>query len=78
MNLQTFITLLVVGLLVGLVMTLAGKNKKTGLPVNLVVASAGAFLGWFVFHQISRTAIEVLFAIGGGLLLLWLIGLIKK
>lgn len=78
MNLQTCLTLLVVGGIVGLVMTLTGHNKKTGLPVNLVVAVAGAFLGWFVYHQVSRTAIEVLFAIGGGLLLLWLVGLIKK
>jgi uncharacterized membrane protein YeaQ/YmgE (transglycosylase-associated protein family) len=78
MTLQTFFTLLVIGGLVGLCMTLAGKNKKTGMAVNLVVAAAGAFLGWFVFHQISRTAIEVLFAIGGGLLLLWLVSRLKK
>ena len=78
MNLQTCITLIVIGVVVGVVLTLAGKNKKTGLPINLVITVAGAFLGWFVYHQISHTAIEVLFAIGGGLLLLWFVGLLKK
>ncbi len=78
MSLQTFVTLLVIGILVGLTVTLTGQNKKAGLPVNLVIGAAGSFLGWFVYHQISRTAIEVLFAIGGSLLLLWLIRLIKK
>lgn len=78
MSLQTALTLVFVGLVVGLVTTLAGKNKRTGLAVNMVIAVAGAFLGWFVYHHINRTAIEVLFAIGGGLFLLWLIGLLKK
>lgn len=78
MNLQTFVTLLAVGSLVGLVMTLAGKSKKAGLAVNLVVGAAGAFLGWFVFHQINRGVLEVLFAVGASVLLLWLLGLIKK
>ena len=78
MTLQTFTTLLVVGGLVGMTTTLSGRNKKTGLLVNLLIAAGGAFLGWFVFHQINRAVIEVVFAIGGGLLLLWLLGLIKK
>lgn len=78
MNLQTFFTLLVVGGLTGLFASLGGKAKKTGLPVNLVVAVAGAFLGWFVFTQVSRMALMVLCAIGGGLLLLWFVRLVKK
>jgi len=78
MNLQTFITLLVVGAIVGLVATLTGKSAKTQLPVNLVVSIAGAFLGWFVFTEVSRTALQVLFAIGGSLVLLWLVRVIKK
>lgn len=78
MTLQIFITLLVVGALVGLVATLTGKAAKTQLPLNLVVSIAGAFLGWFVFTEVSRTALQVLFAIGGSLVLLWLVRLIKK
>jgi uncharacterized membrane protein YeaQ/YmgE (transglycosylase-associated protein family) len=78
MNLQTFLTVLVIGALVGVVATLSGKNAKSGLVVNLVVAAAGSFLGWLLFGEISRTALQVLFAIGGSLVLLWLIRLIKK
>jgi uncharacterized membrane protein YeaQ/YmgE (transglycosylase-associated protein family) len=78
MTLQTFLTLLVVGSVVGLVSTLTGKAAKTQLPLNLIVAIAGAFLGWFVFNEISRTALQVLFAIGGSLVLLWAVRLIKK
>lgn len=78
MNLQTFLTLLVVGSLVGLISTFAGKSAKTQLPLNLAVAIAGAFVGWFVFTEVSRTALQVLFAIGGSLVLLWLVRVIKK
>jgi uncharacterized membrane protein YeaQ/YmgE (transglycosylase-associated protein family) len=77
MNLQTFFTLLVIGGLVGLFSTLVNKGKPA-LPVALIVACAGAFLGWFVFNEVSRTALQVLFAIGGALLLLWLTRQIKK
>jgi uncharacterized membrane protein YeaQ/YmgE (transglycosylase-associated protein family) len=78
MTLQTFITLLVVGALTGAVVALTGKGSKTQLALSLVVAIAGAFLGWFVFTEVSRTALQVLFAIGGSLVLLWLVRVIKK
>lgn len=78
MTFQTFLTLLLVGTLVGLVMTLAGKGKRAGLLVNLVVGAAGSFLGWFVYHHINRIVIELLFAIGASILLLRLVGLVKK
>lgn len=78
MTTQTFVTLLVTGLLTGLVATLAGKSAKTRLALNLVVAVVGAFLGWFILRQISGVAIMIGFAIGGGLLLLWLVRVIKK
>lgn len=78
MTLQIFLTLLVVGALTGLVVTVTGKAAKTQLPLNLAVAIAGAFVGWFVFTEVSRTALQVLFAIGGSLVLLWLVRVIKK
>lgn len=78
MTLQLFLTLLVVGAVTGLVATLSGKAAKTRLSLNLVVSIAGAFLGWFVFTEVSRAALQVLFAIGGSLVLLWLVRLIKK
>ena len=78
MTLQLFLTLLVVGAVVGLVASFAGKNKTSGLPVNLVLGIAGAFIGWFVFTEVSRTALLVLFSIGGSLSLLWLVRALKK
>lgn len=77
MSLQTFVTLLVIGCLVGLFSALVNKGKPA-FPVALAVAVAGTFLGWLVFNQVSRAALQVLFAIGGALLLLWLARLIKK
>lgn len=78
MTLQTFLTLLVVGAVIGAAASLPGKNAKTGLPLNLVLAVAGAFLGWFVFTEMNRAALQVLFAIGGSLVLLWIARLSKK
>ena len=78
MNLQTFFTLLIVGAIVGLVASFTGKGKAAGLPVNLVVSVAGAFIGWFVFTEVSRTALMVLFSIGGSLALLWFVRALKK
>jgi uncharacterized membrane protein YeaQ/YmgE (transglycosylase-associated protein family) len=78
MTLQLFLTLIVTGALTGLVATFTGKSGKTQLPLNLLLAILGAFLGWFVFNEVSRTALQVLFAIGGSLVLLWLVRVIKK
>ena len=78
MNLPTFITLLVVGLIVGVVAKLVGKSSKFPLPVNLGASIAGAFLGWWVLRQINPTAIQVGFALGGSLTLLLLLRILKK
>ncbi len=78
MNLQLFLTLLVVGASVGLAVTFFGKHPSAGLVVNVVVSAAGAFLGWFVFTAVSRTALLVLFAIGGSLALLAAVRALKK
>lgn len=77
MTLQIFITLVVIGVVVGLVSVLTGKGTKATAPVHLVAAIAGAFLGWFVFTEVSRAALQVLFAIGGSAAVLWLVRLIK-
>lgn len=78
MTLSLFLTLLVVGALVGLAVTFFGRHKALGLPVNLTVSVAGSFLGWFVFTAVSRTALLVLFAIGGSLALLAAVRALKK
>ena len=78
MNLPTFITLLVVGVIVGFVATLVGKGPKRSLPFNLGVSTAGAFLGWWVLRQINPVAIQAGFALGGSVTLLVLLRALKK
>ncbi|HTJ79451.1 MAG TPA: hypothetical protein VL357_10695 [Rariglobus sp.] len=78
MSLQTAISLLVIGLLAGGIATLILKRKGLGLIANLVIGTAGAFLGYFVLRQINGQLIMILFAAGGATLLLWLISLFKK
>ncbi|MFA6288465.1 MAG: hypothetical protein WC661_13865 [Opitutaceae bacterium] len=78
MTLQTVISLLVVGLLVGVIATLIVKHRTIGLVANIGISVIGAFLGYFVLHQISPALSQLIFAAGGGLLLIWLVGLVKK
>lgn len=78
MNIPTFITLLVVGMLVGVSATFLGKGRKPPLPVNLGAAVGGAFLGWWVLRQISPAAIQIGFALGGSLALIALVRALKK
>jgi uncharacterized membrane protein YeaQ/YmgE (transglycosylase-associated protein family) len=78
MTLQTVVSLLVVGVLVGVVATLVVKHRTIGLVGNTVISIIGAFLGYFVLRQISPALSQLIFAAGGGLLLIWLVGLIKK
>ena len=78
MNLPTFITLLVVGVIIGGVATLLGKGSKLPLPVNLGVSTTGAFLGWWVLRQINPAAIRAGFALVGSVTLLLLLRTLKK
>lgn len=78
MTLQTFVTLLVIGGITGLVAALIGKSKRPAVLINLAVAVAGTFLGYFVFNLINRAALQIVFALGGALFLLWLVRLSRK
>ena len=78
MNLQTAVSLLIIGLLAGGIATLILKRKGLGLIAHLVIGVAGAFLGYFVLRQINGQLIMLLFAAGGATLLLWLVSLLKK
>ena len=48
MDFKTFITLLVVGGLVGVISVLTGKGVKATAPLHIIAAIIGAFLGWLV------------------------------
>ncbi len=78
MTLPTFITLLVVGVIVGLIAMWVGKSPKLPLSVNLGACTGGAFLGWWVLRQINPVAIQVGFALGGSVSLLALFRTLKK
>ena len=78
MNLQTAVSLLIIGLLAGGIATFILKRKGLGLVANLVIGTAGAFLGYFVLRLISGTLIQLLFAAAGATLLLWIVSLFKK
>jgi len=78
MTLETVISLIVVGVLVGVIATLVVKHRTIALVGNIAISVIGAFLGYFVLHQISPALSQLIFAAGGGLLLIWLVGLIKK
>lgn len=78
MTLQTVTSLLVVGLLVGVIAALVGKHRTIGLVGTVIISVIGAFIGYFVLLQISPALSQLIFAAGGGLLLIWLVGLIKK
>jgi len=78
MTFQVFITLLVIGSLVGLVSILTSKGTKATAPIHFIAAILGAFLGWLVFTQLRGAVLQVLFAVGGSALLLWIVRLIKK
>lgn len=79
MNIILFLLIgLVAGWLAGKIM----KGKGFGLVGNLVVGVVGALIGGFVFNalNISFAGIvgSLIAALVGALILLWIIGLIKK
>lgn len=79
MNIILFLLIgLVAGWLAGKIM----KGKGFGLVGNLVVGVVGAFIGGFVFNALDIAFAGIvgslIAALVGALILLWIIGLIKK
>lgn len=82
MNLEQFLTLLVVGALAGWLAGLILNRRGFGLAGNLIIGVLGSFLGRFVlgelgFHAGTRLALLIT-AVLGALLLLWLVSLLPK
>ncbi len=75
---QYLVTLIIVGLLAGVIGHLMMKGRSPGLVITLIVGLAGAWFGNLILQQINGTLIQVLFAAGGATLLLWLVSLFKK
>lgn len=82
MNLEQFLTLLVVGALAGWLAGLILNRRGFGLAGNLIIGVLGSFLGRFVlgelgFHAGTRLALLIT-AVLGALLLLWLLSFLPK
>jgi uncharacterized membrane protein YeaQ/YmgE (transglycosylase-associated protein family) len=79
MNIILFLLIgIVAGWLAGKIM----KGKGFGLVGNLVVGVVGAFIGGFIFNALNIAFAGIvgslIAALVGALILLWIIGLIKK
>lgn len=82
MTFQSFVVFLIVGALAGWISGLITKGKGFGLPGNMIVGIIGAFLGGFCFNLLGLGAHNVLgqliCAVVGSLLFLWLLRFIRK
>jgi uncharacterized membrane protein YeaQ/YmgE (transglycosylase-associated protein family) len=82
MTLQSLATFLVLGALAGWISGLMTKGQGFGLLGNMIVGIVGAFLGGFCFGLLGIAAHnflgQLIFAVLGALLFLWLLRFIKK
>ena len=77
-----WIAFLVIGLIAGWLAGVIMKGKGQGLLINLVIGVIGAFLGGYLFGVLGLSAYgfigSLITATVGAVVLLFLIGLIKK
>ena len=75
------ITLVIVGLIAGYLAGLIWKGRGFGLAGNLLVGVAGSFLGRFLFNLLGFSIYgfidQVMAAIAGAIVLLWIINKIR-
>lgn len=82
MSLTRFVSFLLIGGLAGWITGLITKGRGFGLAGNMIVGIIGAFLGGFCLGLLGISAHSLLgqliFAILGSALFLWLLGFIRK
>jgi uncharacterized membrane protein YeaQ/YmgE (transglycosylase-associated protein family) len=82
MTLTNVISFLLVGGLAGWISGLISKGKGFGVIGNIVVGVIGAFLGGFCFGLLGISAHnflgQLVFAVVGALLFVWLLKFIKN
>lgn len=82
MNLRHFVVFLLVGALAGWLCGLIVKGRGFGAAGNVIVGIVGAFLGGFCLSLLGFAAYGILAqlvsALLGALLFVWLLGFIKK
>lgn len=85
MSLINIIAWIVFGALAGWIASIiTGKNRKMGGLANVVVGIIGAFLGGAIMNFLGYQGFtgfnlwSLLVAIGGAVVLIWLVGLIRR
>jgi uncharacterized membrane protein YeaQ/YmgE (transglycosylase-associated protein family) len=85
MSLINIIAWIVFGALAGWIASIiTGKNRKMGGVANVVVGVIGAFLGGAIMNFFGYQGVtgfnlwSLLVAIGGAVVLIWLVGLIRR
>lgn len=85
MNLIGIITWILFGAFAGWIASIiTNKNRQMGALANIVTGIAGAFIGGFIMEQFLGAPgmtgfnfYSLLVAIGGAVLLIWIVGLIS-
>jgi uncharacterized membrane protein YeaQ/YmgE (transglycosylase-associated protein family) len=79
---MSFLWFLIVGLVAGWLAGQIMKGKGFGLWGNLIVGVIGAFIGGFLFDLLGLSfggiIGSIIAALVGAIVLLWIIGLVKK
>jgi uncharacterized membrane protein YeaQ/YmgE (transglycosylase-associated protein family) len=82
MTLQNLILFLLLGALAGWISGLITKGSGFGIAGNIIVGIIGAFLGGLVFGLLGISAHsfigQLLFAVAGALIFVWLLRFIRK
>lgn len=82
---QGFIMTLILGALAGWIASMImGKDAKMGSVANIIVGIVGSMIGGWIYNAAfangttPSTFLQILWAVIGACLLLWIIGLITK
>ncbi len=82
MDITKLVVFLIVGGIAGWLAGIIMKKKGLGIPANIVIGIVGAFIGKYTFKFLGLTAGGTIGAIVtatvGAVLLLFIVGLIKK
>lgn len=82
MSIQAFLTVLVIGALAGWIAGLITKRSGFGALGNIIVGIAGAVIAQYAFGKLGITAHsligQLIFAIIGALIFVYLLGFIKR
>lgn len=82
MTVTSLIIFLIIGLAAGWIAGQVMRGRGLGLAGNLIIGVIGAYLGGFLFNLLGLTAHniigELIAATIGAIVLLWIIGLLKR